>query len=136
VQAATSGLAILAFALVSCGDSGRVGEPTPPTSFGFSLSLSLMRTGQPGSGLPSPLGLGVTVRDATGTGRPIVGGAASVRDSSGGLLAEANVASDNGHVLVGLAWPQPSALGRSLELRVSFLDASGTVHELERTLTL
>jgi hypothetical protein len=112
-----------------------VEPPSSPSSLAFSVSVQVAESGEPDG--QDSLSLSITVRDGMGLRSPIVGGAVSVRDSSGGLLARAEIPdSGNGQAAVALSWREGAGLRRSLELNISVLDAAGTVHVLERTLAL
>lgn len=132
-----SALAILS---VACGDSVSTHQPMSPSPQGFSLMLRLAVTrpaGQVGSGQLSPLALRISVRDAAGGPISILDGTVVVRDSEGAVLAQTRISNTAaGDVSVELAWDDAGAIGRRVDLRLSFLDADGAVHELERTLSL
>lgn len=125
---------------VACGGSTSIHESTSPSPEGFSLMLRVAVTrpaGQVGSGQASPLALGISVRDAAGGAISILDGTVVVRDSEGAVLAETRISNTAaGDVSVELAWDQAGAIGRRVDLRLSFLDSDGVVHELERTLAL
>lgn len=126
----------MALVLAGCGGSRGMEPPSSPSSLAFSVSVQVAESGEP-DGQGSSLSLNIAVRDGMGLRSPIVGGAVSVRDSSGALLARAEIPdSRNGQAAVALSWREGAALRRSLELRISVLDAAGTIHVLARTLTL
>ena len=124
---------MMAVVLAGCGGSGGVEPPGSPSSLGFSVSVQVAESVEPDG--QDSLSLSITVRDGMGLRSPIVGGAVSVRDSSGGLLARAEIPdSRNGQAAVALSWREGAALQRSLDLSISVRDAAGTIHVLERTL--
>ena len=125
---------------VACGDSVSTHQPTSASPEGFSLMLRLAvvrPSGLVGSGQPSPLALRISVRDAGGGSTSILDGTVVVRDAESALLAQTRIShTASGDVSVELTWDQGGAIGRRVDLRLSFLDADGAVHELERTLAL
>jgi hypothetical protein len=130
-------LTIMALLVAACGQDGVTRPPAAASSVGFSLAVQIsVGSSQHGSGLPSPLAVQLSVRDASGGGVPIVGGDLVVRDSGDASLAQATLSgSGSGHATVELVWPQ-TALGRRLDIRLDVLDSSGIAHTVERTLTL
>ena len=130
-------LTITALLFAACGQDRQIQVPTAASELGFSLMVQIsVDSGQRGPGLPSPIGVQLSVRGASGRGVPIVGGDLVVRDSGDAPLAQAPVpASGDGHASVELVWPHDT-VGRSLDIRLNVLDSSGVVHTVERALTL
>ena len=130
-------LSIFVVLFAACGQDRLTGPPAAAPSLGFSLSVQISEgSRQLGPGLPSPLRVQLSVRDASGGGVPIVGGDLVVRDLGDAPLAQALVpGSSGGHASVELLWPQ-AALARRLDVRLNVLDSSGVAHTVEHALTL
>jgi hypothetical protein len=131
-------LTVLAIALAGCHQHQMAQAPTTASSFssGVSLQVSIDASAR-GHGLPSPISVGLSVRDEAGRSAQLVDGQLAVRDSDEVVLAQGAVpASGSGQARIELAWPQNAIFAHRLDIHLNVLRADGTVRIVEQTLVL